>query len=241
MDDIDMTYQAPQYEMFSDLNSRNKDGELINNDEAIRVLKEKFGFTPQVIFDAIQKADQNFNMKTTVNCASGIARWGDIGENIALQLISNDIEFSRDQGQPTLTIVSNNIQIIIMSSNDALGNMDLPISSNCSKGIETKHKIDINKYRNMTGEKLETWVLYYPSRKHEIYQDDAPSLIYELARPMSYIEMDDGKIFPTDHDCRLMFSSDSENEVQSYMSEFADDSVNEDSFEIGYKNASNEE
>ena len=35
MDDIDMTYQAPQYEMFSDLNSRNKDGELINNDEAI--------------------------------------------------------------------------------------------------------------------------------------------------------------------------------------------------------------
>jgi len=38
-----------------------------------------------------------------------------------------------------------------------------------------------------------------------------------------------------------MFSSDSENEVQSYMSEFADDSVNEDSFEIGYKNASNEE
>ena len=93
----------------------------------------------------------------------------------------------------------------------------------------------------MTGEKLETWILYYPSRKHEIYQEDDPSLIYELARPMSYIEMDDGKIFPTDHDCRLMFSSDSENEVQSYMSEFADDSVNEDSFEIGYKNASNEE
>ncbi|MBP3947201.1 hypothetical protein [Psychrobacter sp. K31L] len=234
-------YQVPQYEIFSDLDSRNTDGELINNSEAVEILKNKFGFTPQVIFDAIQKADQNFNMKTKVNCASGIARWGDIGENIALQLISNEIEFNRDQGQPTLTILNNNIQIIIMSSNDALGNMNLPISSNCSKGIETKHKIDVNKYRNMTNKKLETWVLYYPSRKHDIYQDDVPNLIYELARPMSYIEMEDGKIFPTDHDCRLMFSSDSEGEVQSYMSEFADDSVNEDSFEIGYKNASNEE
>ena len=154
MDEIDMAYQAPQYEMFSDLNSRNKDGELINNEEAIKVLKEKFGFTPQVIFNAIQKADENFNMKTKVNCASGIARWGDIGENIVLQLVSSEIEFSRDLGQPTLTIISNNIQIIIMSSNDALGNMNLPISSNCSKGIETRHKIDINRYINMTGEKL---------------------------------------------------------------------------------------
>ncbi|MGP5435336.1 hypothetical protein [Psychrobacter alimentarius] len=236
-----MGYQAPQYEMFSDLNSRNKDGELITSEAAIKVLKEKFGFTPQIIFNAIEKADQNFNMKTSVNCASGIARWGDIGENIALQLISNEIKFNRDQGQPTLTITDSNIQIIIMSSNNNLGNMDLPISSNCSKGIETKHKIDVNKYRNMTDKKLETWVLYYPSRKHEVYEEDSPSLIYELARPMSYIVMDDGKIFPTDHDCRLMFSSDSENEVQSYMSEFADESVNEDSFEIGYKNASNEE
>ena len=240
MDEIDMAYQAPQYEMFSDLNSRNKDGELINNEEAIKVLKEKFGFTPQVIFNAIQKADENFNMKTKVNCASGIARWGDIGENIVLQLVSSEIEFSRDLGQPTLTIISNNIQIIIMSSNDALGNMNLPISSNCSKGIETRHKININRYRNMTGEKLETWILYYPSRKHEIYQEDDPSLIYELARPMSYIEKD-GKIFPTDHDCRLIFSSDSESNIQSYVSEFADESVNEDSFEIGYKNASNDE
>lgn len=236
-----MAYQAPQYEMFSDLNHRNKDGELITNDEARRVLKAKFGFTPQVIFNAIEKADQNFKMKTRVNCASGIARWGDIGENIALQLISSEIKFSRDQGQPTLNIINNNIQIIIMSSNDALGNMELPISSNCSKGIATKHKIDINKYRSMTGKRLETWILYYPSRKHGIYQDDEAVLICELARPMSYIEMEDGKIFPADHDCRLMFSSDSENEVQSYMSEFADESVNEDSFEIGYKNASNEE
>ena len=241
MENVDMAYQAPHYELFSDLNSHNKDGELITNDEAKKVLKEKFGFTPQVIFNAIEKADENFNMKTKVNCASGIARWGDIGEKIALQLISSEIEFSRDLGQPTLTIISNNIQIIIMSGNDALGNMDLPISSNCSKGIETKHKIDVNKYRNMTGEKLETWILYYPSRKHDIYQEDNPSLIYELARPMSYIGMEDGKIFPTDHDCRLMFSSDLENEVQSYMSEFADESVNEDSFEIGYKNASNDE
>lgn len=240
MDEINMTYQAPQYEMFSDLNSRNKDGELITNDEAVKVLKEKFGFTPHVIFNAIQKADENFNMKTKVNCASGIARWGDIGENIVLQLASSEIEFSRDLGQPTLTIISNNIQIIIMSSNDALGNMDLPISSNCSKGIETRHKIDVNRYRNMTGEKLETWILYYPSRKHEIYQKDDPSLIYELARPMSYAEKD-GKIFPTDHDCRLIFSSDSESNFQSYVSEFADESVNEDSFEIGYKNASNDE
>lgn len=236
-----MAYQAPHYELFSDLNSHNKDGELITNDEAKKVLKEKFGFTPQVVFNAIEKADDNFNMKTKVNCASGIARWGDIGENISLQLISSEIEFSRDLGQPTLTIISNNIQIIIMSGNDALGNMDLPISSNCSKGIETKHKIDVNKYRNMTGKKLETWILYYPSRKHDIYQEDNPSLIYELARPMSYIEMEDGKVFPTDHDCRLMFSSDLENNVQSYMSEFADESVNEDSFEIGYKNASDDE
>jgi len=235
-----MGYRISQYELFSDLNNRNKDGELITNDEAKKVLKEKFGFIPQVIFDAIKNADQNFNMKTKVNCASGIARWGDIGENIALQLVSNGIEFSRDRGQPTLTIVNNNIQIIVMSSNEALGNMELPISSNCSKGTETRHKIDLNRYRNLTDKKLETWILYYPPRKHEIYQEDVPSLIYELARPMSYVEKD-GKIFPTDHDCRLMFSSDSENEVQSYMSEFADESVNEDSFEIGYKNASNEE
>lgn len=235
-----MSYQAPQYELFSDLNSRNKDGELITNDEAKKVLKERFGFTPQVIFDAITNADDNFNMKTKVNCASGIARWGDIGENIALQLASNGVEFSRGRGQPTLTIISNNIQIIVMSSNEALGNMELPISSNCSKGIETRHKIDINRYRSLTDEKLETWILYYPSRKHEIYQADDPSLIYELARPMSYVEKN-GKIFPTDHDCRLMFSSNSEINVQSYVSEFADESVNEDSFEIGYKNASSNE
>lgn len=234
-------YQVPQYEMFSDLDNRNKDGELITNEEAIRVLKEKFGFTPQIIFDAIQKADENFNMKTTVNCASGIARWGDIGENIALQLVSSEVNFSKDRGQPTLTILSNNIQIIVMSSNDNLGNKDLPISSNCAKGMETKRKIDTNKYRNMLSEKLESWILYYPSRKHEIYQEDSPSLIYELARPMSYIETPDGRIFPADHDCRLMFSADSENEIQSYMSEFADESVNEDSFEIGYKDASNDE
>ncbi|WP_289115624.1 hypothetical protein [uncultured Psychrobacter sp.] len=145
-----MAYQAPQYEIFSDLDSRNKDGELITNNEAIKVLKEKFGFTPQVVFDAIEKADQNFSMKTAVNCASGIARWGDIVENIALQLISSEIEFNREYGQPTLTIMGNNIQIIVMSSNDALGNMDLPISSNCSKGIETKNNIDINKYRGIT-------------------------------------------------------------------------------------------
>ncbi len=236
-----MAYQAPQYEIFSDLDSRNKDGELITNNEAIKVLKEKFGFTPQVVFDAIEKADQNFSMKTAVNCASGIARWGDIVENIALQLISSEIEFNREYGQPTLTIMGNNIQIIVMSSNDALGNMDLPISSNCSKGIETKNNIDINKYRGITSKNLETWILYYPSRKHEIYEEEFPILIYELARPMSYIETEDGKIFPTDHDCRLMFSADSENEVQSYMSEFADESVNEDSFEIGYKNASDDE
>lgn len=65
MDETNM-YQAPQYEIFSDLDSRNTDGELIDNSEAVEILKNKFGFTPQVIFDAIQKADQNFNMKTKV-------------------------------------------------------------------------------------------------------------------------------------------------------------------------------
>ena len=117
MDDIDMTYQAPQYEMFSELNSRNKDGELINNDEAIKLLKEKFGFTPQVIFDAIQKADQNFNMKTTVNCASGIARWGDIGENIALQLISNDIEFNQEYNHTNKGKINNKPKSLLIINN----------------------------------------------------------------------------------------------------------------------------
>ena len=237
MDGINM-YQVSQYEMFSDLDSRNKDGELISNDEAIDILEEKFGFEPQILFDAIHKADDNFNLKTKLNCGSGMARWGDVGEYIALQLMPKGITYSRDKGQPTLFITDANIQIIIMSGNAAVGNINLPISSNCVKGIETKNKIDINKYRNMNSSKLETWILYYPSRKHSLYEEDNPNLICELARPTSYEVKKSGKIFPTDHDCRLMFTS--EGNVQSYVSEFADESVNEDSFEIGYKNASND-
>ena len=230
-------YQVSQYEMFSDLDSRNKDGELINNDEAIDILKGKFGFEPQILFNAIHKADDNFNLKTKSNFGSGMARWGDVGEYIALQLRSKGIVYSRDKGQPTLFITDSNIQIIIMSGNAAVGNINLPISSNCVKGIE--NKIDINKYRNINSSKLETWILYYPSRKHSLYEEDNPNLICELARPTSYEIKKSGKIFPTDHNCRLMFSA--KDEVLSYVSEFADESVNEDSFEIGYKNASNEE
>lgn len=230
-------YQVPQYEMFSDLDNHNKDGELITNEEATKILRDKFGFSPDVLFDAILKADENFNVKTKLNRSSGIARWGDIGEYIALQLIGKNIQYDCSSGQPTLTINDNNIQIIIMSGNNSLGNIDLPISSNCAKGIETKNKIDVNKYRDM-GTKLETWILYYPSREHDLYLDDNPNLICELARPTSYEEMEDGKIFPTNHDCRLMFVS--EGEIQSYITEFADETVNEDSFEIEYKDASNE-
>lgn len=231
-------YQVQQYEMFSDLDSQNKDGELITNEEAKVFLRERFGFTSEIIFDAIRKADENFNLKTKLNCASGIARWGDTGEYIAQQLISDQVKYSRDGGQPTLTITDSNIQIIIMSGNDALGNIDLPISSNCSKGTATRNKIDVNKYRSMNASKVETWILYYPSRKHSLYEDDNPNLICELARPTSYEIMEDGKIFPTNHDCRLIFVS--EGEIQSYVTEFADESVNEDSFEIEYKDASNE-
>lgn len=231
-------YQVPQYEMFSDLDSHNKDGELITTKEATEILKIKFGFTPDVLFDAIQKADENFNVKTKLNRASGIARWGDVGESIALQLVDQNIEYDCSSGQPTLTITDSNIQIIIMSGNDALGNIDLPISSNCPKGIATRNKIDVNKYRSSSATKLETWILYYPSRKHNLYQDDSPNLICELARPTSYEVMEDGKIFPTNHDCRLMFVP--EGEIPSYVTEFADESVNEDSFEIEYKDASNE-
>ena len=96
-----------------------------------------------------------------------------------------------------------------------------------------------NIYRNSNSEKLETWILYYPSRKHGLYDADDPNLICELARPTSYQVIKSGKIFPTNHDCRLMFTS--KGEIQSYVSEFADESVNEDSFEIEYKDASNEE
>lgn len=232
-------YQEPQYEMFSDLDSHNKDGELINNKKAIEILKDKFGFEPQILFDALLKADGNFNLKTKLNRGSGMARWGDIGEHIALQLVPKGVLYNCDSGQPTLVITDSNIQIIIMSGNDAVGNIDSPISSNCAKGVETKNKIDSNIYRNSNSEKLETWILYYPSRKHGLYDADDPNLICELARPTSYQVIKSGKIFPTNHDCRLMFTS--KGEIQSYVSEFADESVNEDSFEIEYKDASNEE
>ena len=45
--------------------------------------------------------------------------------------------------------------------------------------------------------------------------------------------VNEDKIFPINHESRLIFTQDGES--TSYISEFADESINEDSFDIGYK------
>ncbi len=227
---------AKQYEMFSWLNQHNKSEKPITDNEAVKLLLDFFGFDKQIVFDAILEADTKFSFKSNRNPAIGISRWGDINEYIAQQLEHlKGYEYRKNDGQPTLINKERNIQIIIMSGNKALGNIDLPISANCVKGKATQDKISLNSMKD----EVKTWILYYPSKGHEIYENDNPNLVFELARPISFQKIGSKKIFPTDHDCRLMFVL--KGETQSYISEFADEALNEDSFDIEYKLIGNDE
>ena len=228
-------FQIPQYELFPDIDENNHDKKILTKSQAVKFLNERFGFEPQVVFDAIESADNNFDYKSNLNPASGISRWGDINESIAQQLLTLGYQHERLNGQPTLINEKFNIQLVIMSANKALGNIDCPISSNCSKSSETESKIKLNQ----TDCGMETWFLYYPSRGHEIYQSDNPERIFEIAKPTAFYFVKEDKIFPINHESRLIFTE--EGEPTSYISEFADEAINEDSFDIGYKTKGSDE
>lgn len=222
-------FQISQYELFPEIDEINHDTKIITKSQAVEILNERFGFEPQLVFDAIKSADNNFDYKSNLNPASGISRWGDINESIAQQLLLLGYKHERLNGQPTLINEKYKIQLVVMSANKSIGNIDAPISSNCPKGSETETKIKLNQ----PDCEIETWFLYYPSRGHAIYQSDSPELIFEVAKPTSVYVVNEDKIFPINHESRLIFTQDGE--PTSYISEFADESLNEDSFDIGYK------
>lgn len=230
-----MYYQAQQPDLFPEVALNNKKGRVITNDEALQILKDEFEIDIQVIFDALIKADGNFNLKSNMNSAKGIARWGDINQFIGEQIILQGYSFNVIKGQPTLINKEKNIQIIIMAGDNNLGDIDVPITAKCVKGYATQEKIALNQIKD----NIQTWILYYPSKDHIIYEQDNPNLIFEIAKPTSYQIVDDGKVFPIDHVTRLIFIS--KGEIQSYSSEFADEAINEDSFDIGYKLTGNNE
>ena len=167
----------------------------------------------ELVRDAIMIGDADYRTNTQYNRARFIARWGKIGEQLALLLRQSDSAWVfHNDSQPKIENTAKKIQIICMSDNIALGLTDQIISSHCQKGLMTLKNIKENQFAYDDETKFRTWILYFPSASHPAYQGiDIPKIPFEFAYPTSFVlnsKVEKISILPSNHTCRIAFDID---------------------------------
>jgi hypothetical protein len=167
----------------------------------------------ELVREAIMVSDADFRTKTRLNKARHISRWGTIAEQISLSCLKSGKHWQFiDGSQPCLLNEKDNIQIIFMSGNIALGLADQIISAHCNKGLVTLKNIKENQSSYDDETKLRTWILYFPSASHPAYKSiDIPTIPFEFAYPTSFVQHLKAKkisILPSNHTCRIVFEID---------------------------------
>lgn len=188
--------------------------DFFTGEDAALKAKELFGLSSLEPFkQAIMIGDSDFRTNTIYNKARFIARWGKIGEQLAILLKKSDPAWAfHNKSQPRIENTAKNIQIIFMSGNIALGHPELVLSAHCEKGYMTLNNIKENQSTYNDESKLRTWILYFPSMSHPAYKtNDIPSIPFELAYPTSFVQTANKtkiEILPSNHSCRIAFEVD---------------------------------
>lgn len=187
--------------------------DFFSGQEAIQIAKSLALPDQELITQAILLGDSEFNSNSRMNKARYIGRWGKIGEQLALLLTRKGSEWKFiDSAQPRVVNSEKNIQIIIMSGNNALGYKSEILSAYCAKGYMTLKNIKENQSTYDDNSKLRTWILYFPSRKHPCYtQTDVPNIPFEIAFPTSFTttpKKSKIEVLPSNHSCRIAFEID---------------------------------
>ena len=167
----------------------------------------------ELVRQAIMIGDAEFRTNTYYNRARFIARWGKIGEQLALLLRQSHPDWIfHNNSQPRIENTAKKIQIIFMSGNIALGLADQIVSAHCKKGFMTLKNIKENQSSYDDDTKLRTWILYFPSTTHPAYiSTDIPTIPFEFAYPTSFFQDPKAQkisIFPSKHTCRIAFEID---------------------------------
>ncbi|GAA5184588.1 hypothetical protein GCM10023345_15590 [Acinetobacter kookii] len=167
----------------------------------------------ELVRQAIMIGDADFRTNTYYNRARFIARWGKIGEQLALLLRHSDPAWVfHNDSQPRIENIAKKIQIIFMSGNIALGHADQIVSAHCEKGFMTLKNIKENQSTYDDETKLRTWILYFPSASHPAYKGiDIPTIPFEFAYPTSFVQNSKAEkisILPSNHTCRIAFEID---------------------------------
>lgn len=167
----------------------------------------------ELVKEAIMIGDADFRTKTRLNKARHISRWGTIAEQISLSCLKSGNHWQYiDDSQPRLLNDKDNIQIIFMSGNIALGLADQVVSAHCNKGLMTLKNIKENQSTYDDETKLRTWILYFPSASHPAYKGiDIPTIPFEFAYPTCFVQNSKAKktsILPSNHTCRISFDID---------------------------------
>lgn len=187
--------------------------DFFKGDKAIKKAKQLGLPDLELVKDAIMIGDAEFKTNTYYNRARFIARWGKIGEQIALMLRQSDPAWVfHNDSQPRIENTAKKIQIIFMSGNIALGIADQIVSAHCEKGLMTLNNIKENQFAYDDESKLRTWILYFPSSSHPAYQNvDIPTIPFEFAYPTSFVKnlkAEKISILPSNHTCRIVFEID---------------------------------
>lgn len=163
--------------------------------------------------DAILMGDSEFFTNTCFNKGRFISRWGKIGEKLTLRLRESNSDWVfLNTAQPRIQNNKKNLQIIFMSGNLALCNASQPLSAHCTKGHMTLDNIQENQSSYDDASKMRTWIFYFPSNSHPIYNTDiVDNIPFEIAYPTKFVQLADKqklKGYPADHSCRLSFVID---------------------------------
>lgn len=194
--------------------------DFFNGEDAIAKAKELGLPDPHIVIQAIMVGDSEFRTNTIYNRSRFIARWGKIGEQLALLLRKSDPAWVyHNESQPRLENIDKKIQIIFMSGNLALGHPELVLSALCEKGYMTLKNIKENQSSYDDASKLRTWILYFPSTSHPAYTaTDIPTIPFEIAYPTSFVQTPDKTkidILPSNHTCRIAFEIDNTHPVDN--------------------------
>lgn len=194
--------------------------DFFKNEDAINKAKELGLPDLNLVQQAIVVGDSDYKTNTNYNRARFIARWGKIGEQLALLLKKHDSNWVfHNQAQPRIENIAKKVQIIFMSGNDAIGIAEQVISASCKKGLMTEKNIKENQSHYSDESKLRTWILYFPSTSHIAYKSsDIPSIPFEISYPTSFVPNEKSKkpsIFPSDHTCRLAFEIDNTRPIKA--------------------------
>ncbi|TCM68447.1 hypothetical protein EC844_105151 [Acinetobacter calcoaceticus] len=207
--------------------------------EAIKIAEQLGLPNLELVREAIMVGDAEFRTNTIFNRARFIARWGKIGEQLALRLQRIDKNWVfHNQSQPRLENIDKKIQIIFMSGNIALGLADQIISAHCEKGLMTLKNIKENQSTYDDESKLRTWILYFPSATHPAYCGvDIPSIPFEFAYPTSFVQNIKNEkisILPSNHTCRIAFDIDNTRPTKTDIKPVIEtsDEISSDDFDI---------